>query len=70
MPNEFKVKNGLIVDQGGANITGSSAISGSLAIMPQDLMYLLLTALQAVSSQSMIPYQDPYFLSIQPLVYQ
>jgi len=32
MPNEFKVKNGLIVDQGGANITGSSAISGSLDI--------------------------------------
>jgi hypothetical protein len=32
MPNEFKVKNGLIVDQGGANITGSSAISGALAI--------------------------------------
>ncbi len=32
MPNEFKVKNGLIVDQGGASITGSSFISGSLAI--------------------------------------
>jgi len=32
MPNEFKVKNGLIVDQGGANITGSSFISGALAI--------------------------------------
>jgi hypothetical protein len=33
MPNEFKVKNGLVVDQGGANITGSSAISGSLGIL-------------------------------------
>ena len=32
MPNEFKVKNGLIVDQGGASVTGSSTISGSLAI--------------------------------------
>jgi hypothetical protein len=32
MPNEFKIKNGLIVDQGGANISGSSFISGSLAI--------------------------------------
>jgi len=32
MPQEFKVKNGLIVDQGGANITGSSAISGALSI--------------------------------------
>jgi hypothetical protein len=32
MPNEFKVKNGLIVDQGGASITGSSFISGALAI--------------------------------------
>jgi hypothetical protein len=32
MPQEFKVKNGLIVDQGGANITGSSFISGALAI--------------------------------------
>lgn len=33
MANEFKVKNGLIVDQGGANITGSSAISGSVGIV-------------------------------------
>ena len=33
MPNEFKVKNGLIVDQGGASITGSSNISGSLGIL-------------------------------------
>ena len=33
MPNEFKVKNGLLVDQGGANITGSSAISGSVNIL-------------------------------------
>ena len=33
MPNEFKVKNGLVVDQGGANITGSSTISGSLGIL-------------------------------------
>lgn len=32
MPQEFKVKNGLLVDQGGANITGSSAISGALSI--------------------------------------
>jgi len=32
MPNEFKVKNGLIVDQGGASISGSSYISGALAI--------------------------------------
>ena len=32
MPGEFKIKNGVIVDQGGANISGSSAISGSLAI--------------------------------------
>ena len=32
MPNEFKVKNGLIVDQGGAFITGSSSISGSLSV--------------------------------------
>jgi hypothetical protein len=32
MPNEFKVKNGLIVDRGGINITGSSSISGSLGI--------------------------------------
>jgi hypothetical protein len=29
MPNEFKVKNGLIVDQGGATITGSLNVSGS-----------------------------------------
>lgn len=33
MPQEFKVKNGLLVDQGGANITGSSAISGALSIL-------------------------------------
>ena len=32
MPQEFRIKNGVIVDQGGANITGSSFISGSLAI--------------------------------------
>ena len=32
MPQEFKIKNGVIVDQGGANISGSSFISGSLAI--------------------------------------
>jgi len=32
MPNEFKIKNGVIVDQGGANISGSSFISGALAI--------------------------------------
>ena len=32
MPQEFKVKNGLLVDQGGANITGSSAVSGSVDI--------------------------------------
>ena len=32
MPNEFKVKNGLIVDQGGFNITGSSTLSGSLTV--------------------------------------
>ena len=30
--NEFKVKNGLIVDQGGINVTGSSLLSGSVAI--------------------------------------
>jgi hypothetical protein len=29
MPNEFKIKNGLIVDQGGAQITGSTTITGS-----------------------------------------
>jgi hypothetical protein len=29
MPNEFKIKNGLIVDQGGAQITGSTSITGS-----------------------------------------
>jgi hypothetical protein len=29
MPNEFKIKNGLIVDQGGAQITGSVRITGS-----------------------------------------
>ena len=28
MPNEFKVKNGLIVDLGGANITGSVIATG------------------------------------------
>jgi hypothetical protein len=32
MANEFKVKNGLIVDQGGATITGSSFITGSLTV--------------------------------------
>jgi hypothetical protein len=32
MPNEFKIKNGLIVDQGGLNVTGSTAISGSVTI--------------------------------------
>jgi hypothetical protein len=32
MANEFKIKNGLTVDQGGAGITGSSFISGSLAL--------------------------------------
>lgn len=32
MPNEFKIKNGLVVDQGGANITGSSFITGSLTV--------------------------------------
>ncbi len=32
MPNEFKVKNGLIVDQGGLNVTGSTAISGSVTV--------------------------------------
>ena len=30
MANEFKVKNGLIVDQGGAIITGSTSIQGTL----------------------------------------
>ena len=30
--NEFKIKNGLIVDQDGANITGSSTITGSLTV--------------------------------------
>ena len=30
MPNEFKVKNGLIVDQGGATITGSVTATGSI----------------------------------------
>ena len=30
MPNEFKIKNGLVVDQGGAQITGSLRISGSI----------------------------------------
>jgi len=33
MPQEFKVKNGLLVDQGGANITGSSSVSGALSII-------------------------------------
>jgi cytoskeletal protein CcmA (bactofilin family) len=32
MANQFKVKNGLVVDLGGANITGSSKITGSLNI--------------------------------------
>ena len=32
MANEFKIKNGLIVDQGGAQITGSLDISGSIVI--------------------------------------
>jgi hypothetical protein len=30
MPQEFKVKNGLIVDQGGATITGSLSVSGNI----------------------------------------
>ena len=30
MANEFKVKNGLIIDQGGAIITGSTSIQGTL----------------------------------------
>jgi hypothetical protein len=34
MPNEFKVKNGLIVDQGGAAITGSLTVSGSQILVP------------------------------------
>jgi hypothetical protein len=33
MANEFRIKNGVLVDQGGASITGSSAISGSLGIL-------------------------------------
>jgi hypothetical protein len=33
MPNEFKIKNGLIVDQGGISITGSALITGSVAIV-------------------------------------
>jgi hypothetical protein len=33
MPNEFRIKNGVLVDLGGASITGSSAISGSLGIL-------------------------------------
>jgi len=32
MPNEFKVKNGLIVDQGGATITGSLSVNGNVGI--------------------------------------
>ena len=32
MANEFKIKNGLIVDQGGAQITGSIDVSGSIFI--------------------------------------
>ena len=35
MPQEFKVKNGLIVDQGGATITGSAIISSSNATQLQ-----------------------------------
>ena len=31
MANEFKIKNGLFVDQGGANITGSVSVSGSIS---------------------------------------
>ena len=30
MPNEFKIKNGLVVEQGGVQITGSLTISGSI----------------------------------------
>ncbi len=33
MANEFVVKNGLIVDRGGAFITGSSGITGSFGIV-------------------------------------
>lgn len=33
MPNEFKIKNGLIVDQGGISVTGSALITGSVAIV-------------------------------------
>jgi len=32
MPNEFKIKNGLVVDLGGAQITGSTNIVGSLTV--------------------------------------
>ncbi len=30
MPNEFKIKNGLVVEQGGVQITGSLLVSGSI----------------------------------------
>jgi hypothetical protein len=33
MPNEFKVKNGLIVDQGGISVTGSILLTGSLSVV-------------------------------------
>ena len=33
MPNEFKVKNGLIVDQGGISVTGSILLTGSLSLV-------------------------------------
>lgn len=33
MANQFIIKNGLIVDQGGAVVTGSSTLSGSLSIL-------------------------------------
>lgn len=32
MPGEFRIRNGLLVDQGGYIITGSSSITGSLSI--------------------------------------
>ena len=45
MANEFRIKNGLVVDQGNSQITGSLIISGSnplAATLPtQDIVYVV-----------------------------
>jgi hypothetical protein len=54
MANEFKIKNGLVVDSGGAQVTGSLNTTGSLSITGSIAALGIVSIGRSTTSQAVI----------------